>query len=248
MLVLACALAVALDLLAITVVPVKVKCPICGQENDFYTYASSGSYVYSWPSKFQMVFWPHTDATSLYICKRCHYAAWMWDFKQDGPEKAAELRGILTAFTDIPTFDKYSQVSMSVRLRIAERVYQVLGKDDEFWSRFYRIQGYHLAVEKKVEEAKQARVKARDLLSKLANDPKQTPHRKEFLVSLAAMQHFLGDDPAALETLAKARNETFSEPGKDMQGYNEYLNKLIDEYTEKIKSHSVPADDNNESV
>ena len=69
----------------------------------------------------------------------------------------------------------------------------------------------------------------------------------QFLVSLAAMQHFLSDDQAALETLAKAKKETFTDPEKDVHGYDQYLNQLIDEYIEKIKSHSVPADDQDES-
>jgi len=240
-------LTVTLNLLGITTFPVKMKCPICGEENEFYEYASWGSYVYQWPSKFQMVFWPHTYSTSMYICKRCHYTTWMWDFKDARPEKTADLRKILSEFSDVPKFDKYGKVPMSVRLGIAERVYQTLGRDDEFWSHFYRVQGYYLALEKKTEAAKQARGKARDLLIQLAQDPKQAPHKKQFLVSLAAMQHFLSDDQAALETLAKAKKETFTDPEKDVHGYDQYLSQLIDEYIEKIKSHSVPADDQDES-
>jgi hypothetical protein len=41
------ALAAALPVLAITTVRVKVVCPICGTENDFLDYASSGSYAAS---------------------------------------------------------------------------------------------------------------------------------------------------------------------------------------------------------
>src|SRR5215472_3405610 len=162
-LVLAACLIVTLQLLGITTFPVKVKCPICGQENEFFEYASWGSYVYSWPSKFQMVFWPHTYPTSMYICKKCHYTTWMWDFKEAKPEKITEIRAALETFKDVPAFDKYSQVPMSVRMRIAERVYQILGKDEEFWSHFYRVQGYHLTVEKKTEDAQRARLRARDL-------------------------------------------------------------------------------------
>jgi hypothetical protein len=236
---------VSLTLLAVTTVPVKIKCPICGEVNDFYGYASWGSYVYSWPSKFQLVFWPHTYPTSLYSCKRCHYSAWMWDFKELKPEQVEKAREAAAAFGSVPKADKYLEIPMSVRLGLAERVYKTREKDDRFWSVFYRVAGYHLAQEKKLQEAQQARIKARDILAKLALDPKEESRKKEHLVALAAMQHFVGDDPAALDTLALAGKATYTE-GENAKDYNDYLDALIKEYTEKIKAKSVPADDGRE--
>jgi len=233
---------VSLSLLAITTVAVKVKCPICGEVNDFYDYASWGSYIYSWPSKFQLVFWPHTYSESLYSCKRCHYSAWMWDFKGLKPEQVEKAREAAASFGSTPKADKYLDIPMSVRLGLAERVYQTQEKDDLFWSHFYRAAGYHLAREKKSQEAQQARIKARDILARLAKDPKQASREKEHLVALAAMQHFVGDDPAALDALALAGKATFTE-GEHAKGYNEYLDALIKEYSERIKAKTVPADD-----
>jgi len=214
--------------------------------NDFFDYASWGSYVYQWSSKFQLVFWPQTYPTSLYICKRCHYAAWMWDFKKLKPEQIEKARQAIADFGSAPNAAKYLDVPMSVRLGIAERVYQTQAKDDLFWSRYYRVVGYHLAREKKPLEAQKARSKARDILAKLVLDPKQSARKKEHLVALAAMQHFVGDDPAALDTLALASKETITE-GENAKGYNEYLDALIKEYSERIKAKTVPADDGTEA-
>jgi hypothetical protein len=243
---LSCCLLTALSLLAVTTVPVKVKCPVCGEENEFFDYASWGSYVYFWPSKFQMVFWPQTYSSSMYICKRCHYAAWMWDFKKLSSDKVAEIRKELDGVSGVPHFEKYTDVPMTIRLGIAERAYRVEGKDDLFWSDFYRTEGYHLAAERHPQEAKKAREKAREILDRLLQDPKLASRRKEFLVSRGAMEHFIGDDSTALATLAQARKEKFT-AGENAKGYNEYLDKLIDEYLEKIKTQSVPADDRGES-
>jgi hypothetical protein len=240
--VLAACLVIAISAVAVTILPVKVKCPVCGEVNDFYEYASWGSYVYSWPSKYQLVFWPHTYSTSLYICKKCHYAAWMWDFKDLKPEKVEDAHKAASAFGDLPKFDKYEKLPMSQRLSVAERVYETLGRDDAFWSQFYRVQGYHLAREGKAADAQQARTKARELLLKLSADPANAARKKELLVALAAMQHFLGDDDAALLTLDQARKETMS-VGENAKGSNDYLNQLIGDYTDKIKSKTVPADD-----
>ena len=42
--------------LAITSFDKEFVCPICKTKNVFRVYASWGSYVYQWPSKFQLVF------------------------------------------------------------------------------------------------------------------------------------------------------------------------------------------------
>ena len=60
------------------------------------------------------------------------------------------------------------------------------------------------------------------------------------------MEHFIGDDSTALATLAQARKEKFTE-GENAKAYNQYLDKLIDEYLQKIKTQSVPRDDGGES-
>src|SRR4029079_18355127 len=66
---------------ATTWVDADVKCPICGTTNQFRQVASYGNYIYSWPSKYQLVFWPQTDGQSLYSCKKCGLSLFMWDFE-----------------------------------------------------------------------------------------------------------------------------------------------------------------------
>jgi len=75
-------LTTAATLVATTWTPSEVTCPICHTKNKFRTIMSYGSYVYGWPSKFQMVYWPSTDESSVYTCKECHLSAFMWDFEK----------------------------------------------------------------------------------------------------------------------------------------------------------------------
>src|SRR5689334_21251922 len=86
---------------------VTVKCPICGEENVFWGFAGWGGYIYYYPSRFQMVFFPQTYPTALWTCKKCHYTAWLQDFKDLPPEKIAVVRKAVEAAPAIPAFKEY---------------------------------------------------------------------------------------------------------------------------------------------
>lgn len=235
-------LAIAVRLSAVVLTTVRVKCPICGEQNEFYGFVSFGGYVYYYASKFQMVFFPHTYPTALWTCKRCHYTAWAGDFTKIPAEKVAAVRKAVGSAPQIPPFKNYAEVPMAARLAMAELVYHEVGTDDLFWSQFYREKGYHLGLCGRSEDAMQSRLKARDLLIRMVADPKYASQKEELLVSLAAMEHFTGDDRAALETLAQAAKET-SKVGNDGNGKDKFLTALIGEYSDRLKSKSVPSDE-----
>ena len=243
--VLAATFLLAVSLNAIVLDTVTEKCPICGEENTFYGFAGWGGYVYHYASKFQMVFFPHTYPTSLWTCKKCHYTAWIGDFQHLPPEKIVAVRKAVEAAPPIPEFKEYEKVPMAARLAVAERVYRELDKDDLFWTYFYQLKGYHLGLCRQTEEARQARLKARDLLRNLVADPKHADQKKDLLIALAAMRHYTGDDQAAMETLAMAGTEP--DPASARNNTDKFVDnfsdKLIVEYKNRIKSKSVPTDE-----
>jgi hypothetical protein len=206
---LALVLAVAVPVLAITTVGVKVVCPVCGTENDFLDYLSWGSYVYQYPSKFQLVFWPHTWSASVYSCKKCHLSLFMWDFKEFPKDKIQTAKEVLEGVKPSGDYKTYTDIPVSEKLQIAERVYQGLGRGDDFWAHFYRVLGYHFAQEKKPEQARESRQHALLIVQRLLSDPANEFRRKELLITAASMHHFLGDDPAALEQLHTAEKLTY---------------------------------------
>ncbi len=54
----------------------------------------------------------------------------------------------------------YYEIPMDTRLGIARKVYEVLGRDAEFWCELDRIAGYHYAELGRAREAHTARVRA----------------------------------------------------------------------------------------
>lgn len=240
---LALVLTAALPVLAITTVAVKVICPVCGTENDFFDYASWGSYIYQYPSKFQLVFWPHTWSTSIYSCKKCHLSLFMWDFKEFPKDKIDSPKKLLESVKLSGEYKTYTDIPVSEKLQIAEKIYQGLNCDDDFWSHFYRVLGYHFAQEKKLEQAKEARLHALQITQRMLADSANEGRKKELLFLAASMHHFTGDDGGALQELKTASALKFHDAKGDdtrSKNYDEYLSALIKEFIPAIEQNKVP--------
>ena len=139
---LALLLVLASNAIATTWLPTQVTCPVCGTVNEFQVPGSYGSYVYQEPSKLQYVFWPATTDKFLYTCKKCRLTAYMTDFDAIPPEKVPELAKMLEREASIEgPLVPYFEIPMVARLPIAEKVYEVLGRDDTFWCEFRRVRG-----------------------------------------------------------------------------------------------------------
>lgn len=236
---------------AITWFPKEFECPVCKTRNFFMVWGSYGNYIYEFPSKYQLVFWPYTDIQAWYSCKKCRLTIFMGDFESIPAEKIPELRKILEATTLPPQPERsaaeskvhppYLEIAMSAKLAVAEKVYRGLGLTaDEFWNHFYRIVGYH---SDKTAAADEARQKSIALTEKMLADKANDGKRKELFYVLGAMRHFSGDDPMALKAFEEAGKIKYD--SKDLnseqnQNYNEYLSQLIKEYSEMIRKGEGP--------
>jgi uncharacterized protein (DUF2225 family) len=238
-------LIVGVSTIAITIFERPVECPVCKTINQFYDYSSWGSYVYQAPSKFQMVYWPLTDRVSLYTCKKCHLTLFMWDFKNLPKEKIPDMQAALAGVTLPEPKKDYTDVSMSDRLPVAEKLYKSLGEDQSFWALFYRVEGYHFDLENHADQALQARKHALEITTAMLADAKNAANKKELLVTSAAMHHFLNDDARALQELDDASKLAWVDEklgAEKSKNYDSYLTGLITEYTNAIHAGKVPKD------
>lgn len=239
--------------LFITWVPTEITCPVCGTKNVFMEVMSWGNYVYQYPSKYQLIFWPHTDGNSWYSCKQCRLTAFMGDFQRIPKEKNPALlellkRVKLSAQKELTAKESlakppYLELSMAERLVVAEQVYQQLEKPEEFWARFYRVMAYHFDNDKKEPEATDARKKALKIVERWLQDQSKVGSRKEFLYISGAMHHFLKDDTMATKLFEEALPLKYSNPAlkeENNKGYDEYLTNLIKEYLDMLKKGTGP--------
>jgi hypothetical protein len=223
----------------------EFTCPVCKTKNTFLVVMSYGSYIYQWPSKFELIFWPLTDSPTVYTCKKCHVSAFMWDFDGLPQEKHAELRKRLEGFkldytgerTEHYKGAEYLRIPSTQRLLAAEQTYQVLGRDDEFWCRFYRTLGNHYESHKQQAQADEARRKALAIAERMLADKARAGERKELLFITGAMRHFLRDDQGALKDFREAEGLKYEsrEMGPEKsKNYDAYLSDLLRQYFELL--------------
>ena len=224
---------------AITWFPEEFTCPIDKEKNTFMVVGSYGSYVYSYPSKYQWLFFPRTDSPTFYLCKKCHLATFMWDFDELPKDKLPDIKKVLANVKVSKTFKTYQEISVTERLEIMEKVYSVLAKDENWWETFYRIKGYHYGQAGNTEKASEARRKSLELIQKeLKNEKSESPKKLLFYIS-ASMKHFLNDDKGALADLQKSLETKYTEKGataEELKNAEEGLNERIKDYTAKINS------------
>jgi uncharacterized protein (DUF2225 family) len=240
---------------AVALVPTSVRattwadkeftCPVCATKNSFRVVMSYGSYIFSWPSKYQLIYWPVTDGNSVYCCKSCHLSMFMWDYEELAKDKVPLIKKQLDGLNVKLIFKDYAEVPMSQRLEIAESVYRDLEMKDNFWCYFYRILGYHYAGESKTAKAEESRKKALNLSQKMLGDKNPAIAAKELLIISGAMKHFLKDDPGSVADLNKALSTRYQDKDLDAEKNNnaeQNLNALVKDYLEQIKSPKPPRD------
>ncbi len=228
---------------AITWVPQEFTCPVDNEKNTFLVVGSYGSYIYSYPSKYQWLFFPQTASPTYYMCKKCHLTMYMWDFDKLQKDRIPQVRKILADVKVSKKFEKYTEIPVSERLEVMEKVYSVLEKDNDWWEAFQRVKGYHYGKEGKPEKANQARQKSLDLIgAELKSKDSKTP-KKILLYMSASMKHFLADDKGALADLETAFKTKYVEEDVDAEkakNAEDGLNGRITDYIERIKGENKP--------
>ena len=219
----------------------KHICPICKTNNKFQDIMSYGGYIYSWPSKYQYVYWPLTDSESVYCCLNCHYSTFMWDFDSIPGNKIESLKLFLETVKFDKKYKNYIDIPITTRLEIAGNVYKIIGKDSEFWCKFFRVIGYHYDAEKNTVKAKESRLSSLDLAKKMLADSLYRGQEKEILYIIASMHNFIGQKDSALLFLEQAKSKTYHNKNwkdKNNKGLNDYLTNTIIEYKDLIKNNS----------
>ena len=223
---------------ATTWFPVEHTCPICNHKSEYQEIGSYGGYIYSWPSKYQYVYWPLTDFPSVYCCPKCHFSTYMWDFDSVPENRIVPLKEYLTTVQVDKEYGDYLDIPMTTRLEIAENVYKILERDKEFWCQFYRVIGYHYDKENNATKAKESRMTALNIANEMLSDSLYKGQEKEIYLIIAAMYNFVGKKDSALIYLDKASLLTYKNKKwkkENVKGLDEYLTELIKQYKEFIR-------------
>jgi len=209
-----------------------IDCPVCQKKIQVKQVASFGSYIYRWPSRLQMLFWPYTDGAAIYFCKHCHAAWFMGDLDDLTPQKRAAITAAVTKVRQDQPDVPYDRIPVAYRLKMAMATYGQLGENDFFWSHFHRVGGYHLQAAGDEAGAKTARIEALAVTERMLAGELDQAQRKELLLVKGSMQYLTGRRDDSLATLAQARAVVVSPsadlPAEKAKGANEFLDEVID--------------------
>lgn len=192
--------------------------PLTGEKISAHEIRSYGSYVYQWPSKYDLVFWPLTDERWICLNIKNGYGA----FNDDFEKLADDERKVLAAWLKENYKPSDAPRTHEEKLAWLEKVYTQRRMDDDFWSRFYRLMAY---VHSKAEVKSLAYVKkAMPLLQKkLATDPKGIA-RIEVLFLLGEYHRRLGETGKTKEYFAQVGTAKYPGPdGKEQVGHPYFL-------------------------
>jgi hypothetical protein len=112
--------------------------PLTSEPVPVYGAAAWGGYIYNWPSKYDMVFWPSTAERWICFNPKSGYGALYDDFDTLSGKDKEHLRDWLKR-NYVPARAPRTQKE---KLAWLERIYNERQMDDDFWSQFYRLMAY----------------------------------------------------------------------------------------------------------
>lgn len=209
--------------LATTWVPSEETDPLTGEKVPSQEIASYGSYIYGWPSKYDLVFWPLTDENWICMNPKNGYAA----FNDDFEKMPDETKKTLTDWLEKNYEPAQQPASHEAKLAWLEKVYAQRKMDADFWCRFYRLMAY---VHREDEKTSLTYVKKTlPLLEKKLQSKPEGIAMLEVLYLLGEYHRRLGDAEKAEDFFSQVKNAKYKDKnGKEQVGHP-YLTGLVED-------------------
>lgn len=185
------------------------------------TPTSAGSYIYSWPSKYDLVFWPSTADNGIWFCWESGFTAFIRDF--DGID---EVRRASIAAYLAENYVPEESLPQQKMLELLEGCYALRAPSAERNITILRTLAYHYERMGNQAAADRRRRQAlAQILTALDTDLKEAL-RLEYLFVAAAYQRELGQRDASDDSLDRLRSALKKSSDAELAGYVEYLDEL----------------------
>ncbi len=217
---------------ATTWAPSEKTDPLTGEKVSSQNIMSYGGYIYNWPSKYDLVFWPLTDENWICLNPKNGYAAFSNDFENLSDKEKNTLKQWLAKNYNPAQAPK----SHKEKLAWLEKVYQQRKMDDDFWCLFYRLMAY---IHREDQKKSLAYVnKAMPLLKKKLETKPRGIEKIEVLFLLGEYCRRLGDPEKAKKYFSQVKTTKYKDKeGKEQVG-NPYFTGLIQDIENPDKEES----------
>jgi tetratricopeptide (TPR) repeat protein len=206
---------------ATTWAPSEKTDPLTGDKVAARKIMSYGSYIYKWPSKYDLVFWPLTDENWICLNPKNGYAAFNNHFEDISDEEKKTIKQWLEKHynpAQVPKFHKE-------KLAWLEKIYQQRKMDDDFWCLFYRLLVY---VHRDDHEKSLVYVnKVIPLLKKKLETKPQGIEKIEVLFLLGEYYRRLGELEKAKEYFDQVKKTKYKdEEGEEQVGHPYFIDLI----------------------
>ena len=209
---------------AVTWTQQEIQDPVNGKPCQVATLASSGSYIYDWPEKYDQVFVPVTAAQGIWFCEGSGFASFMADGQLGYVEKKR-----ITAFLGGQPRSALAQSDIAGRLQRVEAIYALRDLTPERRALVHRILAYDFeSLADDPLRARQHRQAALAImLDRLADESLAQGSRLEYLFVSANYLRESGETARADRLLAQLEMQIANAFGSDVAGYAAYLESML---------------------
>lgn len=204
--------------------PDEVDDPFSNSKCSAQGIVSYGSYIYDWPSKFDAVYWPHTERQWIWTCSDSGYVSFGGDFEDLDDENLP----IVLALLNESELEINDDTPLDQLLPHLERIYQARGMDDDFWAWFYRIVAYHYDGVNDLRALDYRRL-ALTLVEQQIADAEPMSYQVQNLYIAGDYHRQLGNAASARSYFERARTHQWADDDGTIHTGSGYWNEIIDE-------------------
>ncbi len=190
-----------------------------GEKCSVHEPASYGGYIYSWPSKYDQVFWPLTDHHGIWFCEKSGFTAFIGDFSELSPTEVTKIKGYLLKN---PPKDS----SIQTKLSLLEEFYSIRNTDKAFNNRLLRVLARWYQNLEDIDKANTYRKEAFSSIQLQLKGELDEYQRLEYLYLAANYSKQFGDQKASDKYISELISSIGNVNSENTKGFAEYLQEL----------------------
>ncbi len=195
-----------------------MECKRCGVQEPM----SYGSYIYSWPSKYDLVFWPLTDNGGIWFCEDSGFTGFIGDFDEISEEEKKTIGEYLTkSYT--------GKKDIKSKLELLENIYKLRKKDDVFRNRLIRVLAYWYEDLGDIKKANEYRRIALEEIEGYLKKEMSEGQKLDYLYLAANYHRQLGDAKSSDKYLQLLRTAVDNLKDDKLKGHSAFLLELSEE-------------------
>jgi hypothetical protein len=181
--------------------------------------ASVGSYIYSLPSKYDLVFWPLTDENGIWFCEKSGFTAIIDDFAELRPAERKNIKEYLLA-------NPPRNSAINAKLELLENIYALRDTEAGFNNLLHRVLARWYQNIGDLDKANNYRKKALADIEVLLDGKLSELQRLTYLYIAANYTKQFGNEKASQNYLTELMLTVASVKSQDAKNFADYLNEL----------------------